>query len=57
MLPLMPLLMMPIGLELSRWPVRARTTTFVLLLLSLAIIAQNMIFLYLGPEIEGVPRQ
>jgi hypothetical protein len=56
MLPMMPLLMAPIGIELARWPAWMRGVVYLVLLLMVGVIAQNMIFLYMGPEIEGVPR-
>jgi hypothetical protein len=56
MLPIMPLLMVPIGIELSRWPARARMVVFALLVLITAAVAQNMVFLYMGQEIDIVPR-
>ena len=56
MLPMMPLLMAPIAIELSHWPTGARLTVYLLLVLITAAICQNMIFLYMGPEIEGVPK-
>ncbi|HEX8524841.1 MAG TPA: hypothetical protein VF669_21495 [Tepidisphaeraceae bacterium] len=56
MLPLMPLLMIPIGIELARWPAMSRNIAYALLLLMLCITAQNMIFLYMGRDKEGVPR-
>jgi hypothetical protein len=56
MLPLMPLLMAPIGIELARWNWPARIAVFVALVLVTAAIWQNMIPLYMGEEIEGVPR-
>jgi len=55
-LPLMPLLMAPIGLELSRWSPRQRMVVYVCLLVMTCVICQNMIFLYAGPEIDGVVR-
>jgi hypothetical protein len=56
MLPLMPLLMLPIGIELGRWKPAARIATYAALLLVLAVLAQNMNFLYLGEEIDHLPR-
>jgi hypothetical protein len=56
MLPMMPLLMAPIGIELSQWPSGARLTVYLMLVLITAAICQNMIFLYMGIEIEGVPK-
>jgi hypothetical protein len=55
-LPMMPLLMPPLGVELSRWPLKARVAVYLTLVLLTAVICRNMIFLYMGPEIEGVPR-
>ena len=56
MLPVMPLLMVPIGIELARWPLRARLVALALLVLVAAGVAQNMIFLYMGEAIDKVPR-
>jgi hypothetical protein len=56
MLPIIPLLMMPIGIELSRWPMRGRMVVFALLVVVTATVAQNMVFLYMGQEIDIVPR-
>jgi len=56
MLPIMPLLMVPIGIELARWPGRARMVVFALLVVITAAVAQNMVFLYMGQEIDIVPR-
>jgi hypothetical protein len=56
MLPIMVLLMAPIGIELARWPWRSRMVAYLALVIIVAVLAQNMIFLYLGPEIEGVGR-
>lgn len=50
MLPLMPLLMAPIGLELSRWPARTRIVVYVLLVLILSAYNQNMVFLNVDPN-------
>jgi hypothetical protein len=52
-LPMLPLLMAPIGFELSRWPLRARLTVYVCLWLVTVVICQNMTFLYMGPELDG----
>ena len=52
-LPMLPLLMAPIGFELSRWPLGARLTVYVCLWLILVVICQNMTFLYMGPELDG----
>ncbi|MGB7159867.1 MAG: hypothetical protein WBD40_17500 [Tepidisphaeraceae bacterium] len=50
----MPMLMAPIGLELSRnWPPAARLSVYVCLWLSTVVICQNMTFLYMGPELDG----
>lgn len=43
---MLPLPMIPIGLELSRWPAAARTACYVGLLFVAAAIAQNMKFIY-----------
>ena len=56
MLPLLPLLMIPIGVELSRWPATWRFAVFALLVLITAATCQNMVFLYMGFEIDAVPR-
>ena len=52
-LPMLPLLMAPIGLELSRWPLAPRLTVYLCLWLILVVICQNMTFLYMGPELDG----
>ncbi len=54
MLPMMPLLLAPVGVELSRWSRPARMVVYLLLILTTAAFIQNMIPLYMGPEIEGV---
>jgi hypothetical protein len=43
---MLPLLMIPIGLELARWPRPARAAALATLSLVLAAICQNMLFLY-----------
>ncbi len=43
-----PMLMVPIGFELSQWPVRHRMAVYAALWLVTAAIAQNMIFLNMG---------
>jgi hypothetical protein len=43
---MLPLLMIPIGLELARWPRSARAAALATLSLVLAAICQNMLFLY-----------
>jgi hypothetical protein len=50
MLPLTPLLMAPIGIELARWPARARTVAFATLVLVTCAIGQNMTFLNVDPN-------
>jgi hypothetical protein len=45
--------MAPIGLELSRWPVRARMIVYACLWLIMVVICQNMAFIYMGPQIDG----
>jgi hypothetical protein len=52
-LPLFPLLMVPIGLELSRWPLRHQIAAYVCLLAMTILIAQNMTFIYMGPDLDG----
>jgi hypothetical protein len=52
-LPMMPLLMPPVGLELSRWNARARCIAFACLWLNLVVLAQNMTFIYMGMELDG----
>jgi hypothetical protein len=52
-LPLIPLLMAPIGFELARWPLPQRATAYACLWLVLVAICQNMVFLYMGPELDG----
>lgn len=56
LLPMMPLLMGPIGFELSRWPPGARLTVYGCLWLITTVVCQNMTFLYMGPELDG-PRR
>lgn len=53
LLPMMPLLIAPIGFELSRWPLGARLTVYACLWLITTVICQNMTFLYMGPELDG----
>jgi hypothetical protein len=55
-LPLMPLVAAVAGLELQRWPTRARMSVYACLFVATCVICQNMIFFYAGIEIEGVPR-
>jgi hypothetical protein len=50
---LLPALMAPTALELAAWSPRARFVTYGCLWLILAVIAQNMTFIYLGPELDG----
>jgi hypothetical protein len=52
-LPLVPLLMAPIGFELARWPVRQRAAVYACLWILLVVICQNMVFIYMGPELDG----
>ena len=52
-LPFMPLLMIPIGIELARWPAAARARLYGCLLLITISICRNMIFVYAGPAIDG----
>jgi hypothetical protein len=52
-LPFLPLLMAPIGFELTTWSFRARLAVYACLWLVTTVVCQNMIFLYLGPEIDG----
>jgi hypothetical protein len=50
----MPMLMIPIGIELARgFPLGARLTVYACLWLVTAVICQNMVFLYMGPELDG----
>ena len=48
-----PFLMAPIGIELARWPARHRYVAYGCLLLLLIVLAQNMTFIYMGPELDG----
>jgi hypothetical protein len=51
----MPMLMIPIGIELARgFPPGARLTVYVCLWLITTVICQNMVFIYMGPELDGV---
>jgi hypothetical protein len=43
---MLPLLMVPIGLELSRWPTAARIACFAALAILTQVIYQNMSFTY-----------
>ena len=52
-LPMLPLLMAPVGAELARWPLWARLVVYTCLWLITATICQNMTFLYMGPELDG----
>jgi hypothetical protein len=55
-LPLMPLLMAPVGLELARWPAKQRWIVYACLWVILVAVAQNMTFIYMGEAIDG-PRR
>jgi hypothetical protein len=50
---MLPLLMAPVGSELSTWPPRYRAAAFACLWLILVLICQNMNFLYMGPQYDG----
>ena len=52
-LPMLPLLMAPIGAELARWALWARLVVDTCLWLITVTICQNMTFLYMGPELDG----
>ncbi len=52
-MPLLPLLVVPIGMELARWRARDRMIAYACLWLSLAILAQNITFIYMGMELDG----
>ena len=43
---MLPLVAVPVGLELSRWPVRARWIVYAAMWLILCLIGQNMIFIF-----------
>jgi hypothetical protein len=51
---LMPLLMAPIGFELARWPAKQRMVVYACLFVVLVVICQNMTFIYMGPELDGL---
>jgi len=53
---MLPMLMAPIGIELSAWPMRGRMVVYVCLWLMVAVIGQNMLFLNLGPDVDLVMR-
>jgi hypothetical protein len=53
---MLPILMAPVGIELSGWPMRARMVVYVCLWLMVAVIGQNMIFLNLGPAVDVAMR-
>ncbi len=52
-LPLIPLMIAPIGFELVRWPAPHRAAVYGCLWLLLIVICQNMVFIYMGPELDG----
>jgi hypothetical protein len=52
-MPYMPLFMPAVGVELAMWTPRARLAAYACLLLITIVIAQNMIFIYMGPELDG----
>jgi hypothetical protein len=52
-LPMLPLLMAPVGLELTTWPTRYRMVAYACLWLILVLICQNMAFIYMGPALDG----
>lgn len=53
-LPFMPLLMIPIGLELARWTARGRAIVFACVFVLSFSICRNMIFVYAGPAVDGL---
>jgi hypothetical protein len=50
---LMPLLAVPVGLELARWGYAARMTVFACELLLMTLICQNMILINIGENLKG----
>jgi hypothetical protein len=42
---MLPLLALPVGVEVSRWPARGRTVFYIAMLLILAVLCQNMTFI------------
>ena len=43
----------PIGFELAEWPMRYRAIVYACLWLIMVVICQNMVFIYMGPELDG----
>ncbi len=52
-MPMLPLLAAPVGFELARWSARHRAVVYACLWLIVVVLCQNMIFIYLGPELDG----
>jgi hypothetical protein len=52
---LMPLVALPAGLELARWPMRSRVAVVVMMWLILAVVGQNLKFIF-EPSEGGNPR-
>ena len=52
-MPMLPLLMAPIGLELTTWPARYRMVAYACLWLIMVLICQNMAFIHMGPALDG----
>jgi hypothetical protein len=50
---LMPLLAVPIGLELARWSYGARVTVYACELLLMTVICQNIILINIGENLKG----
>lgn len=50
---LLPLLMAPVGFELTNWSPRQRAIVYACLWLVMVAICQNMTFIYIGPEFDG----
>jgi len=50
---LMPLLAVPIGLEVARWSYRSRLTVFACELLLMTLICQNIILINIGENLKG----
>ncbi len=53
-LPFMPLLMIPVGIELSHWKAKSRAIVYACVLMLSFSICRNMIFIYAGSGVDGL---
>jgi hypothetical protein len=53
-LPFMPLLMIPVGIELAEWPARWRAVVYGCVLVLTLSVCRNMIFVYAGRQVDGL---